>query len=189
QSEAISTEKQLLDNKKLIKFLFIGNLTPGKNPLLSVKIIHKLLLNNYKVKLDIYGDGLERQSIEAYILNNQLQNNVILHGNVSKENIKLAYQNAHFLLFISKSEGWPKVVAEAMFWGCLPIASSVSCIPEMLGNGARGKVVSFNESKILNDVAELINHSEEYNKKVQSAMKWSRQFTLEKFESELKKLI
>ena len=42
-----------------------------------------------------------------------------------KENIKKAYKRAHFLVFISKSEGWPKVVAEAMFWKCLPISTAM----------------------------------------------------------------
>ena len=39
------------------------------------------------------------------------------------------------------SEGWPKVIAEGMFWGCLPIATRVSCVPNMLNNGKRGIIL------------------------------------------------
>jgi hypothetical protein len=31
------------------------------------------------------------------------------------------YENCHFLFLASQSEGWPKVVAEAMWHGCIPL--------------------------------------------------------------------
>ena len=52
------------------------------------------------------------------------------------------------LIFISKSEGWPKVVAESMWWGCIPISKPVSCIPEMLGYGKRGFISSIDIESI-----------------------------------------
>ena len=58
--------------------------------------------------------------------------------------MKKAFIEAHFLIFISKSEGWPKVVAEAMFWKCLPISTDVSCVAYMLDYGKRGTIVSPN---------------------------------------------
>jgi hypothetical protein len=38
------------------------------------------------------------------------------------------------VLLPSDSEGWPKI-AEGMFWGCVPIATAVSCVPYMLDYG------------------------------------------------------
>ncbi|PRP66977.1 glycosyltransferase [Nonlabens agnitus] len=56
------------------------------------------------------------------------------HGNQPAEVVKKAYKQAHFLFLASQSEGWPKAVAEAMWHGCVPIASPVSCVPWMLNN-------------------------------------------------------
>lgn len=172
-----------------IKFLFVGTLTVGKRPLLSVQVIHKLVENGYNVHLDIYGEGEERSLIEDYIKANTLDNNVILHGNVSKRTIKEAFGISHFLLFISKSEGWPKVVAEAMFWGCLPIASNVSCIPDMLGKGRRGAIVSPKMEDIISVVERYLSNLEKYQTQVEQAMVWSRQFTIEKFDYEISKFV
>ena len=58
-----------------------------------------------------------------------------LEGFSEKELLKKNYLKSHFLILPSKSEGWPKAVAEAMFFGCIPVATTVSCVPWMLGKG------------------------------------------------------
>jgi glycosyltransferase involved in cell wall biosynthesis len=172
-----------------VNFLFVGALTKGKQPLLSVAVIHKLKEKGHQVRLDIYGEGPERLALEQYIAANELSDEIILHGNCDKEAIKKAYQTAHFLLFISQSEGWPKAVAEAMFWGCLPITSKVSCIPYMLANGERGALVNANVNEIVAVVEDYLNHPETYTQQSAKAQQWSRQFTMEKFEEEIGKIM
>jgi len=172
-----------------IHFLFVGTLTKGKQPLLSVKVVHELKKKGYNVQLNMYGEGIERIHIEQYIQQNQLSKTIILHGNASKDKVKNAYKKAHFLLFISKSEGWPKVIAEAMFWGCLPISSNVSCIPYMLGNGSRGTIVNTEIKEIVSVIEDYLKTNEKYAEQVKEAMKWSRQYTLEKFEKEIKSVL
>jgi glycosyltransferase involved in cell wall biosynthesis len=173
----------------LIKFIFIGALTKGKQPLLSVAVIQKLKEKGHQVRLNIYGEGPERFALEQYIKENDLQNEVILHGNCDRETIKKAYETAHFLLFISQSEGWPKAVAEAMFWGCLPITGKVSCIPYMLDNGERGALVNPNTDEIVAVVEDYLQHPDKYGRQAMKAKDWSRQFTLEKFEEGIGKLL
>lgn len=176
-----------LDNK--IKLLFVGTLSKGKQPLLSVKVAHKLIMKGFDVELNIYGDGKERIFLEQYISDNKISDKVILHGNRQKDEVKEAYKQSHFLVFISKSEGWPKVVAEAMFWKCLPISTSVSCVPYMLGNGDRGNIVMPDINSIASIIEAYIKNKGEYNKKVEEACSWSRGYTLDRFELEIKKLL
>jgi glycosyltransferase involved in cell wall biosynthesis len=172
-----------------LKFIYVGGLVPGKQPLLSVQVVHELKRKGYNVQLDMYGEGIERTKISDYILDNSLEEVVFLHGNAHKEIVKKAYQQAHFLVFISKSEGWPKVVAEAMFWGCVPLTSAVSCVPEMLGNGSRGTLVSTNVAAIVRVVEGYIDNEETYIRHAENAMEWSRAFTLERFEEEIGRLL
>jgi glycosyltransferase involved in cell wall biosynthesis len=192
ESHELDNDKQIpnqAENDGILKFIYVGGLTPGKQPLLSVQVIHKLKKNGYNVQLDMYGDGVEKAKITDYILDNSLEGIIILHGNTSKEIVKKAYQQAHFLVFISKSEGWPKVVAEAMFWGCVPMTSNVSCVPEMLGNGSRGTIVTANLDEIVNAVENYVNNGSLYAHHAQNGMDWSTLYTLEKFEEEIKKLL
>ncbi|MCL7764217.1 glycosyltransferase [Polaribacter sp. Z014] len=179
------------DFSSKINFIFVGAFTEGKQPMLSVKVIEKLLAKKIKVQLDMYGNGLEFIKVQEYVEQNNLEKNIILHGNQPKEMVKKAFQKAHFLIFISKSEGWPKVVAEAMFWSCLPISSKVSCVENMLGYGARGAIVesNVNENEIVSIIENYIKNKELYKKQVLEAKNWSQQYTLEKFSSEIKKLL
>ncbi|AUC84414.1 glycosyl transferase [Polaribacter sp. ALD11] len=174
-----------------VRLIYVGGLTVGKQPLLSIKTTHELILKGHNIRLDIYGDGVMRNEIENYIKLHQLENNVFLHGNQPKNIVKEAYKQSHFLLFISKSEGWPKVVAEAMFWRCLPISSKVSCVPYMLDYGNRGSLVESNVSKeeLVKIIIKYINNENNYQKKVLSAQKWSQGFTLNSFEQEIKNVL
>lgn len=187
------SEKEIIELKQKvtfdkINFIYVGAFTKGKQPLLSVKIIASLFKKGYNVHLNMFGDGEEYSIVEEYINKNKLKSIITLHGNVDKEKIKQSFQNSHFLLFISKSEGWPKVVAESMFWSCLPISSEVSCVPYMLGNGLRGGLIN-KENEIIPLVESYINDKIKYKNHVKNACTWSQKLTLEKFELELKSII
>ena len=174
-----------------IKFIFVGAFTEGKQPLLSVKVIEKLISKNIDAELNMFGSGSNFKKVKEYVKLKNLVENVFLHGNQSKETVKKAFQNSHFLIFISKSEGWPKVVAESMFWNCLPISSKVSCVENMLGNGSRGSIVSPNvkPDEIVSVIEDYIKDEAKYKTSVLAAKDWSQQYTLDKFENEIKKFL
>jgi glycosyltransferase involved in cell wall biosynthesis len=172
-----------------VKFLFVGTLSKGKQPLYAIQLVEELHKRGKKVTLDLFGEGILRKELENYIGQNNLQNIIRLKGNQTKETVLKAYQSSHFLILSSKSEGWPKVVAEAMFWGCVPLASPVSCVPYMLGNGSRGIVLQENLRADSNQLLALIHDPETYQKMVYEGQNWSRQFTTDKFEDEIKKLL
>lgn len=172
-----------------VKVMFVGTLSEGKQPLYALKLIENLKDIGYNIHIDFYGEGVERESLEKYIFTKKLQNFANLHGNVSKEALKKAYQQYHFLLLPSKSEGWPKAVAEAMFFGCLPIATSVSCVPFMLDFGNRGILLSTDFDKNTHQIKDVIDNFEVYTQKSMAAQNWSQEFTLEKFDEEIRKLL
>jgi len=174
---------------KTVKCLFVGSFTKGKQPLLSVKAVEALKKNGVNIQLHMYGNGTEYENVMSYVLQNKLDKFVFLHGNQSKEVVKRAFQEAHFLIFLSTSEGWPKVVAEAMFWSCLPIASKVSCVPYMLDNGNRGDLVNWNAQEVTAVIQNYIKDENLFKSKLKRAIKWSQEFTMDKFDQEISKLI
>ena len=190
ESEILNSNFRIQNkDQESIKFLFVGTLSKGKQPLYAIQIVEELFKKGKNVTLDLFGDGAMKSEIETYIRNNDLESIIQLKGNQSKDAILTAYQNSHFLILPSKSEGWPKVVAEAMFWGCVPIASPVSCVPFMMGNGSRGIVL---KEQLHNDVSQIrnvLNNQEVYKKMALDGQTWSRQFTTDKFEIEIRKLL
>ena len=172
-----------------IKFLFVGTLSKGKQPLYALQIVEALHKKGFKVQLEIFGEGLEKNTIQNYITANHLESFVFVLGNQTADLIKQKYQDSHFLILPSKSEGWPKVVAEAMFWGCLPLATPVSCVSNMIDNENRGLLLNEILLTDCTKIALLLRTYTEYYKKVNNAMQWSQQFTTDKFELEISKIL
>lgn len=172
-----------------ISFVFVGTLSNGKQPLYAIQLIEQLFKNGNDVQLMIYGEGNERAGLENYIVENKLEEIVKLMGNQNQEAIKKAYLENHFVVLPSLSEGWPKVVAEGMFWGCLPIASRVSCVPNMLGNGDRGLLIDFKLHHDVEIIESILMNNNLYQDKVNKAINWSRQYTLDAFEIEINQLL
>lgn len=191
---ATYNESDKLPNKirtfqSTIRFIFVGMLSKGKQPLYAIMLIEKLLQSNKNVVLDIYGDGEERAHLDTYIKQNKLSNSVFIHGNKDKKTLMDIYRNSHFLVLPSKSEGWPKAAAEAMFWGCFPIVTKISCVPYMLDNENQGAFLTMDLNKDIDTIIGVLGDEKAYLEKTQRAFNWSRKYTIELFEKEIKLLL
>ncbi|GAB2778648.1 hypothetical protein GCM10010465_26540 [Actinomadura fibrosa] len=202
-------------------FLFVGNLVEGKKPLEAVKLVEQLnlrlkgdtdpeiLANSKNVSLEIFGDGPEREKLETYVREKQLEQFVTFKGSRPLEELKGAYQKAHFVILPSKSEGWPKAIAEGMFFGCIPIATPVSCVSWMLDQGNRGILLTNNANsqklkakgslerivgngqwiKDVDKISGLMKDQKEMQRMSKEAKQWSQQYTLEKFEGAIQEVL
>jgi len=187
ENEIFEVESKTLDRK--INLIFVGTLTANKRPMLAVKTLKSLIDNGIEAHLKLFGEGIERIEIERFIVENNLEEKVYLMGNQNAETLKRAFHEAHFLIFASQSEGWPKVVAEAMIWKCLPITTKVSCVPYMLDDGNRGSLVYPKVEEIVQEIMDYRNNAVNYQNKCQNAYLWSKEYTLEKFETEIQKIL
>lgn len=174
---------------QVVRLIYVGTLTENKRPALAIQSLSKLRERGINAHLTLCGDGIQRIDLEKLVADNHLTQCVQFLGNVSAATVKEVYQRAHFLIFASMSEGWPKAVAEAMWWGCVPITTAVSCVPQMLGNGTRGCLVPPSADVICDEVLDLIKQPEKWGVISQNAMDWSRQYTIERFELEIQKIL
>ena len=187
EADKIIWKQKKEDNK--INFIFVGTLVKGKNPLYAIQIVEALLQKGKEVSLCLYGEGVLKESLQSYILKNKLEKSVFLKGNQSKEILMKAYQESHFVILPSISEGWPKAIAEGMFWGCVPLATAVSCVPYMLDHGKRGLLLHKNKEQDVDAIKKLIEDTNDFNQKSRAAQAWSQQYTTDYFESEIKQLL
>ena len=180
---------QPLGFSNTIRFLFVGTLSEGKRPLYAVSLVEALFKLGYNVQLELYGEGTERAALEQYIETHHLKNFVELKGNHPQEIITSAYQNSHFVILPSQSEGWPKAIAEGMFWGCVPLATSISCVPFMLDYGNRGVLLTTDLDQDVQQIEAMLNDEFAYLKKRKQASEWSRYYTLDVFENEIERIV
>lgn len=177
------------DFSKNLNFLFVGSLVEGKQPIYAIHLVEKLKASGKNVSLKILGEGPLKSDLENYIESNNIKDFIQICGGISLIELKEEYRKSHFSILPSKSEGWPKAVAEAMFFGCIPIATNVSCVPWMLGYGNRGILLSEKLDKDLSNILEIFDNIRQLKMTSRNAMKWSQQYTLEYFEKEIAKLI
>jgi glycosyltransferase involved in cell wall biosynthesis len=177
------------DFKQQFRFIFVGALVSGKNPLYAIQLIENLHNEGFNVALDLFGEGAERNNLKQYISQNKLEKIISLKGNQTQEMVKKAYEQSHLVILPSESEGWPKAIAEGMFWGCVPVATKVSCVPFMLDYGNQGVLLEMNLDKDINQMEILLGNQANYEIKSKKACDWSRNYTLDVFEQEIKKLL
>ena len=114
------------------RLLYVGQLNPSKGVDRVLKIFYNLRLQGIDVFLDLIGDGPNRREYEKLSEETGIADRVTFHGWVSHPSLGPYYEKAHFMIFPSDHEGWPKVLSEAMARGTIPIASAVGSVAQVL---------------------------------------------------------
>ena len=170
-----------------IKMIYLGTLSSNKRVDYSIALVSELIKKGIDLSFDIYGDGAEAQTLKDQIDRLGMTDRVKLKGNQPSNVVAEALAQAHFLILASKSEGWPKAVAEAMFWGAIPLASPVSCVPWMLDEGKRGLLLDFKTDA--DTLEAMLSRPRRLERMAKAAADWSRQYTMDKFKEEINKLL
>lgn len=122
-----------------IQILFVGRVEREKGVGRVISIARALKASGLKFLLTIIGDGPERENFESLVGEFGLVDHVKFTGWLAKDLVNSYYKDAHFILHPSTaSEGWPKVLSEAMAHGVVPIASAIASIPEILEGASAG---------------------------------------------------
>lgn len=100
-------------------------------------IVHSKLPD---VVLDLYGDGEKQNELETLAASLELSDHVIFHGRCSA--MPEAYSAHRVLLMMSRREGFPNVLLEAMASGCVCVAGDCDFGPsELIREGENGFLV------------------------------------------------
>ena len=186
ENEKISFKHK--DYKQTLNFVFAGALVVGKRPLLTIQIIEALNKNGVSAILHMYGDGPLMPELQAYVTASHLEDMIFLYGNQDKSVVKASLMAAHFNILPSKSEGWPKAVAEGMFFGCIPIATRVSCVSWMLGEGSRGILIEPHLDSAVSQIMDALKQAN-LDAMAEAALVWSQQYTFDRLEADIKEVV
>jgi glycosyltransferase involved in cell wall biosynthesis len=131
----IALEKRLEAPARLV---FVGNVEEAKGTGIALLVVKRLLELGFDLRFDLVGDGPQRSHFEQMSADLGLGAATTFHGWVPHERVKQYLNRAHFILLPSQTEGWPKVLSEAMAYGVAPVASQVSAIPQILDETGAG---------------------------------------------------
>lgn len=175
--EDIILGKEIINSKRFTnKFTlcFVGRLDDAKGVDVILESLKKIDIKKIE-KIHFIGDSEKRSFYEKQAV--FLGNTAIFHGFLNKEKVHKILADSHFLLLPSKSEGFPKVIAEAACYGTIPIVSNVGSISNYI-NDSNGFLWKKNENVLF---SELINSA--FNKESIELENLSKELTLlaEKF--------
>lgn len=176
---------QIGDN---VNLLYVGRLDPLKNIegiiqsiaelnaegqrnyVLNLVYIENEFARDYKLQLAEFASGL-----------NQFEN-VIFHGEKSVGyELNSMYHNADIFIIASLSEGFPRVIWEAMINSCPVIATRVGSIPHYLTDHENAILIEPNENRLIKNAIKLLSENLELRKKlVSNALELVKENTIEK---------
>jgi glycosyltransferase involved in cell wall biosynthesis len=170
-----------------LKLCFVGELSKEKGIYRIFEAIKQYNNPSIFSSLEVVGDGIEKQQISE--LAGVLPIPVKIHGALTREKLFDIYKQSDFIVLPSDSEGFPKVIAEAANFGCIPIVSDVSAIGQYI-NDTNGFLWNHNK-KSFNDFFTTIDFTDSLVLKNQSiaAYNMASSFTYGNYVNKLKKYI
>jgi|TARA_R100000479_G_scaffold33554_3_gene13957 glycosyltransferase involved in cell wall biosynthesis len=159
------TELPKIETLKKIKIedtspvlLFIGQLIDRKNIIQLIKALSNL--KNHNWKLNVIGDGPLRPQLEKMIIELDMEDKVILYGNLENNKAMSFLINSDYLVLPSKFDGWGAVINEALSRG-VKVITNESCGGSFIVNAIEWGIVykSNNlddlQSALFNEIADF----------------------------------
>jgi glycosyltransferase involved in cell wall biosynthesis len=154
-----------------------------------VHAINQCVKMGLPIQLKIVGEGNEYTKLVDLANELGISGYVEFCGAMPHEEALKFFQWAHCLVLPSlHSEGWPKVVAEAMCYGVIPIATSHGHIPAML-EGRGILLENGSAEEIANSLSDVINRLDFYKEIAREATNWAKRYSLDRLSRDLKKII
>ena len=152
-------EPKKLQSSKIINLISIGSLDQMyKSPDILIKALRILISKGIDANLTWLGKGKYQQEMEDLTRNLEIEDRVKFTGSVSSSEVTKYLDDSDIFLLVSRTEGLPRAMVEAMSRGLPCIGTNVGGIPELLD-----KEVLVNKEdaiEIANKVELLINDLE-----------------------------
>jgi glycosyltransferase involved in cell wall biosynthesis len=175
----VESRKPAVNSK--IKIIFVGRLAEPKDPLMLVKAYKELSDKlKEKIEINIIGDGPKKNELELFLEENDL-GQIHLLGSLPRNQVFDMMSTSHIFVLISKYEGLPMTILEAMSMGLAIIASDVGGIKEAVKDGENGVLLKNNSVEELKKALECLVTDHSFREKMGEA---SRKKVLEEFSLE-----
>jgi glycosyltransferase involved in cell wall biosynthesis len=133
-----------------IRLVYVGNLVRVKSVDLIMRAVAALVDQDQDLELHLIGTGPERKNLQALCEQLSLQDKVVFHGYVADKTALLDRLFRYDIFVIaSASEGFPRVIYEAMSQGLPVITTNVGGIPGFLEDGLTALLVQPNDVEAL----------------------------------------
>lgn len=171
--------------EKKYEVVFVGRLTYPKNPERLMKVLNKVLNKKRGVKVAIIGDGELRDVTKQLCDRYELNRNIDFLGFIENP---LAYmKQAKVLVMVSRWEGTPMCVLEALSLGTPVVSTPTDGIKQVITDGENG-YLSDDDDVLADKIISIVSEESLFLKLSEKAKKMSEQYnSIEKYKKEILK--
>ena len=184
------TEKEIKLNKKCglrkkfndkLTFCFVGRLEKSKGFIALLEAIKSLRDIEWFEKLHCVGEFADSHYLEE--LNSNGKTSIKYHGVLDRLGLNKIYEDSHFIILPSESEGFPKVLIEASSYGCIPIVPPIDSILSNINEEKKNGIVLENISPqgIIRTVESLQKIKPQLSEYSKNAMQEVEKYSYEKY--------
>ena len=136
-----------------------------------------------QIHVDFLGEGSERLSLMDRVKNYNLERNVTFWGTVPNVDVYKHLAENNIYILMSKNEGLPISIIEAMRSSLAIISTNVSGIPELINHEGNGFLIEPNVKDLVDTLTSLDKYDIEDMGKA-SRIRFEQEFTFERMKSE-----
>lgn len=162
------------------RLIIVGRQEQAKGTGFLIEALPELLKNYPNLHLDIVGDGGDLANFKASTQALDLNDRVTFWGKLPHPQVIERLRQAHVFVFPTySSEGFPKVVLEALACG-LPVATTrVSALPMVIGQGGGVLMDEASTEQVVATVEAILESPQGFSQLSQEALKVASQYALE----------
>jgi glycosyltransferase involved in cell wall biosynthesis len=172
--------------EKKLSVVFAGRIEEAKGIDLLLQVLEMLPQDRFEEWIFI-GEGPLKEPLQSITKESNI--NAIFPGFVSQAEVHRYLANADILILPSKTEGFPKIVAEAWNYQVIPLVSPVGSLPHYLEHRKNGFMMDGVSQECLNTTFEnlLVMTPQELQRIAQNGHELAYKFTFDYYYKHLQK--
>ncbi|MEP7146414.1 MAG: glycosyltransferase family 4 protein [bacterium] len=189
-NEEMNEAKQIALRKNFdgkIIICFAGSLSKNKGVDLILDALKKIKYGSEIREVFFAGDGSQREKYED--ISKFIDLKISFTGFLGRTELENIYAQSHLILLPSESEGFPKVIAEAASYGCVPVVSDVSSIGQYFNNTNSFLFKRITAEEIAEKIDNAIMNRSQLKVMSLNCLKIAGLFTYENYNKNLKEKI
>ena len=131
------------------EIISVGRLSPEKAQHVLLDALARLVRQGRNVRLRLVGDGPDRASLERHVAAEALGEHVIFEGWRSQDQLRKLYAQSDACALASFLEGIPLALMEPMAMEIPCVATRITGVPELIGDGIEGLLVTPSDAEEL----------------------------------------
>lgn len=179
KSQEYSVEKRTQG----LQFVSVGRLVEQKGFDRLIRVVNKLKVEKYIFNLLILGEGEQREELEQFIIENELQDYIKLMGFI--ENPYPYIRCSDLMICSSRAEGFSTVATEALILGVPIITTNCAGMKELFGETNCGIITENSEEGLYNEIKNTLDNTDRISEWKECAIDRGKDFDLDSTMNEI----